>query len=187
MLEKSGYCGTVKWEITDEGTLLLIPKVGKTGVLPGYYEFYEVPWHHLKHLVHKIEIHGHIKTGKSCGCLFYGMTELKAVDLTGFDAKDAVTMYGMFARCTKLKTIVFPKMNTKKVKDMSYMFTGDDSLEEADLSNLDFGTVTDRRRMFANCQKLKKIIVQRRTDFPRVDTQETFAGCTGALIEKEAD
>ena len=86
------------------------------------------------------------------GC-YYSVKQLNNLDLSGFDTKNVINMYGMFMGNQSLKLDV-SNLNTENVTDMSYMFNGviTDTL---DLSNFNTSKVTTMNRMFADTKKLK--------------------------------
>ena len=57
--------------------------------------------------------------------MFYGMTNLKAADMTGFDTSASKSMLMMFQGCVSLETLDLSGFNTSNVTDFSQMFAGD--------------------------------------------------------------
>ena len=86
---------------------------------------------------------------------FYGMfgeyENIKYLDLSSFDTKNANIMTGMFCRCYNLKKINFSSsFNTKNVTNMSGMFSQCESLETLDLSSFDTKKVVIMSACFMN-------------------------------------
>ena len=67
-------------------------------------------------------------------------------------------MLGLFSGCQKLKEIRgLNRFDTKRVINMSVMFSYCTKLEYLDLSNFNTSNVTNMSGMFNRCQKLKNI------------------------------
>ena len=63
---------------------------------------------------------------------------------------------GDMAVISKLETIKFGNLNTKKVTDMNSLFGGCQKLTNIDLSNFDTGNVLSMLGMFSGCTGLTK-------------------------------
>lgn len=92
--------------------------------------------------------------------IFEGYTEVKAINLTGWNVSNGLTFDSMFHDCDKLENIIGIE-KFKFTKDpnlnLSYFFFSCRSLEELDLSSWDVGTPFCTAGMFWGCWKLKKI------------------------------
>lgn len=76
---------------------------------------------------------------------------------------------------------VFSKWNTSSVRDVSNMFAYCSELTSLNLSNFDTKNIELGYSMFAECNKLQKIIVGPNWDGTKFDDKNVFNGCT-ALV-----
>ena len=139
--------------------------------------------------------------------MFYGMTNLKAIDnlqflntqnvtdmstmfmwcqnenlteldVSKFNTAKVTDMNNMFYMCTHVEALDVSKFNTAKVTNMNGMFSNCQALEELDLSNFDTGNVTDMNSMFGNCYALKSLNVSSFDTGNVTDMKNMFSGCT---------
>ena len=76
-------------------------------------------------------------------CLFYNCHSLQKLDLSNFKLDNVVNMSAMFYMCKNLKELNFnlAEKNTKKLKDISFLFKGCYSLKNYDLSKFDMSKI----------------------------------------------
>ena len=91
--------------------------------------------------------------------MFYGLSNLKEIDLTYFDFSQVIAMNLMFGNCYNLEYIKFNNSKENKfiVSDMSYIFQNCRSLKYLDLSYLDTAQVSSMMFTFVNCSSLTSI------------------------------
>ena len=90
--------------------------------------------------------------------MFENCKNLKKIYMPSFSDFNIETMNNMFNGCSSLKEITFPKsFNTKKVKNMSYMFSNCESLELLNLSPFNTEEVQNMSGMFDQCESLTEI------------------------------
>ena len=89
--------------------------------------------------------------------MFFQMSGLRSLDLTGFNTENVTNMKNMFSGCSMLIWINLRSLDTKNVTDMSGMFGSCMKLEELDLSRFDFSKVTTTSSMFYGCSGMQKI------------------------------
>ena len=94
-----------------------------------------------------------------CTRMFYGLSNLKEIDLTYFDLSQVTAMNLMFGNCYNLEYIKFNNSLENKliVCDMSYIFQNCRSLKYVDLSYLDTSQVINMMFIFVNCSSLTSI------------------------------
>ena len=94
-----------------------------------------------------------------CANMFYGLSNLKEIDLTFFDLSQVTAMNLMFGNCYNLEYIKFNNNVENKliVCDISYMFQNCRSLKYLDLSYLDTSLVVNMMSTFVNCSSLTSI------------------------------
>jgi len=151
----SGTWGTCPWEISDTGVLTVHP-----GVLAGTIS--ESPWisysSAITHIVFKEEAGAKIVPGEhdSLNMLFYNLSSVKTMDLSGLDTSTATEASCMFEYCSALERLDLSSFDTSQIWDMRFMFSGCSSLRYLDLSsftdNEDFFTYT--QFMFLDCDSL---------------------------------
>ena len=97
--------------------------------------------------------------------MFYYMTSLTSLNLSGFDTSKVTNMNGMFSYVYGLTNLDLSNFNTSNVTDMGYMFNEMNNLTILDLSNFNTSKVTDMTSMFSlsdrneSGDKLEKIYV----------------------------
>ena len=94
----------------------------------------------------------------SCYKWFYDCKELTNIEGIEYLNTEKVTdMSWMFSGCAKLSSINLSNFNTEKVTDMSSMFWNCSALTSLDLSNFNTEKVTDMSYMFRGCSALTTI------------------------------
>jgi len=89
--------------------------------------------------------------------LFYGCSSLSYLDLSSFDTSQVTEMMSMFCDCYSLTSINFgDNFVTSNVVNMSFMFSNN-SLIELDLRHFDTRKVKNMQYMFYKCGNLKSL------------------------------
>lgn len=110
--------------------------------------------------------------------MFKGLNKITSLDITCLLEDDNVTdMKGMFEECTKLKNIDLSGLNTSKVTDMSRMFFNCNSLLSLRLDNFDTSNVTTMNHMFYMCQDAEIIDVSSFDTSNVTDMTDMFSEC----------
>jgi surface protein len=83
------------------------------------------------------------KNVTNMSCLFYDCYLLEELDLSKFKLDNVIDMSSMFYMCKNLKELNFnlAEKNTKKLKDISFLFKGCYSLKNYDLSKFDMSKI----------------------------------------------
>ena len=91
--------------------------------------------------------------------MFSNCKNLKEIDLSGLDIPKVKYLTGMFKGCQSLETITFKeKINSSEVIQMDYMFAECQKLEDLNgLSSFNTENVKFMNNMFQNCSSLKKL------------------------------
>ncbi len=110
--------------------------------------------------------------------LFSGCSNLKSVDLSGFDTSKVNDMQLMFYACSSLSSLDLSRLNTANVTKMLDMFMGCNSLTSLDLSHFNTSNVTDMRFMFSDCSNLSSINISSFDTSNVVDMRYMFKGCS---------
>ena len=77
-----------------------------------------------------------------------------------FSTYTPTSLYGFFAKLTKLETITgLEYLNTEKVKNMRYMFSSCSSLTSLDVTHFNTANVTNMESMFSSCSSLTSLDV----------------------------
>jgi surface protein len=116
---------------------------------------------------------------KNAKNLFAGCTNMKSVNLSGFDTSKVTDMCGMFAYCTGLTTLDVSGFDTSKVTDMSEMFVVCEGLTTLDVSSFNTKKVTDMSYMFTYCSGLTTLDVSSFDTAKVTDMSFMFAFCEG--------
>lgn len=89
--------------------------------------------------------------------MFSGCSNIEKIDLSNIDTRNVTSVYGLFSRCTKLKTLIH-NFNFSRLDNTESMFYNCTSLQEIDFSNVPTGTSMSRTYgMFSGCTSLRKI------------------------------
>ena len=97
------------------------------------------------------------KNVKVMSWLFYGCSSLSYLDLSSFDTSQVTEMMSMFCDCYSLTSINFgDNFVTSNVVNMSFMFSNN-SLIELDLRHFDTRKVKNMQYMFYKCGNLKSL------------------------------
>ncbi len=178
----SGYWGSCRWSIKENGVLTISGGIGEStpadGNQYGLWNYYNSWIEQIK----KIKITGDIifvGDNISLKNLFAQCRNVK--EIIGFekiDTSKVTDMRGLFQRCSKLKKVNLSNLDMSKVTDMSYMFSGCQNLQGVDINTFDTGNVTNMSGLFANNQLLND------TDISKLDTSNVtdmsymFASCS---------
>lgn len=79
------------------------------------------------------------------------------IDLNGWDVSKVRNMSSMFEGCNSLVDLDISSFNTSNVTNMSRMFSNCGRLKNLDISHFDTRNVTDMSVMFANCLGLRQL------------------------------
>lgn len=147
----SGTYQNITWRIDSTGRLI----VEGTGNFKSTEGILSQPWGNHRDSITSAKIDVMGMTDASY--MFYKCSNLKSVDLSGFDTSQITNMSSMFMECGKLESIDLSGFDTSQVKDMSCMFESCQGLTRLDLSGFDTSQVKNMSRMFAACRKMKTI------------------------------
>lgn len=91
----------------------------------------------------------------SMGYLFYYCPLLTSINLSNFDFSKVKSFYNMFGSCSSLKSIIFPNSATPELTNIAGMFSGCLALQSLDLSSFNTSNVTNMNAVFYNCYSSK--------------------------------
>jgi len=178
----SGTFGSCSWAIDGDGLLTISPTTGTEGTLNAGSYPVNWPWYNYRTQVTGVKFTGTVHSGTATGGMFYGMTNLKAADMTGFDTSASKSMLMMFQGCVSLETLDLSGFNTSNVTDFSQMFAGDYD-NRMDIESITFGenfktsSATTMRMMFQYCRKLTTLDVAGWDMSSVTDTEYMFYRC----------
>ena len=180
----TGTSGTVKWTISDAGTLTFSPVSGTTGTM-GNWEGTDderPPWivkcdYDTILKIKSVKTTGTIKlkTGMN---LFMCLENATSIDLSGFDSTGITSMFAMFDRCRSISSINLSPLDTSSVTDMSFLFTDCEKLTTINFSTIDTRKVKTMHRMFLSCTSLPSINLTMMRTPNLTNVSEMFEGCT---------
>ena len=166
----SGTYGDVAWVIDASGKLTV------NGTWPNPTNT-NMPWVSKRDSIISAEIN--LSGLKNAGGMFNSYSNLKSLDLSGFDTSEVTWMGGMFSGCTSLTDIdLSGSFNTSKVENMNGMFEKCSSLESLDLSSFDVSKVENMQMMFYCCAALTDIDLSSFGKSNVKDIRYMFAGCS---------
>ena len=86
-------------------------------------------------------------------------SNLKKLDLSGFDTSNVETMKNMFIGCSALTELDLSGFDTSNVKNMAFLLYGCSGLTSVNLKGLDTSNVDDMSYMFRDCSSLTNLDV----------------------------
>ena len=96
-----------------------------------------------------------------------------------FSTYTPTSLYCFFKRLPKLETITgLEYLNTEKVTDMCYMFSGCSSLTSLDVTHFNTANVTDMGSMFLSCSKLSSLDVSHFNTAKVTKMNSMFSSCS---------
>ncbi len=110
--------------------------------------------------------------------LFYEMSNLKSVDLSGFDTSKVTDMYSMFYNCNALTSLDLSRFDTPNVTTMYYMFSGCSSLTSLNLESFNTSKVTHMSYMFYNCGALTSLNLKSFDTSKVINMSYMFSSCS---------
>ena len=200
--EHNGVCGSVKWSIDKNGTLLLEPVRGDRGsfyldiemrqgrndysfrtfrdrgIMEDYYS--DAPWLPYRKSIKKIQTRGTIVAPRDSGGLFYGCG-VKELDMENFDVSKTYCIDGMFGDCSELTSLSsLEEWNTKNVLAMNNMFSDCSKLISlVPLKKWNTEKVMLMYGMFCNCPNLTSLTGLEKWSTGNVmDMSYMFSGCS---------
>ena len=102
-----GKWGTCTWTITNNGTLTI---GAGTGANTGYKN---APWYNNRYSIKSINTSGKVVLPQNCSYLFYGLSKVENIDMSGFDTTHVSDMSYMFSNCLSLTSLKVSMFNTK--------------------------------------------------------------------------
>ena len=112
--------------------------------------------------------------------LFSGMESLQEIiNIENIKLDNWTSLNSCFYNCRSLKTIDISKLDTKSIKDMSFMFDGCEKIEFVNLTGIDMTSVIDLSYMFNNCKSLKTVAVKNDTLKNVKTMHKMFNSCLG--------
>ena len=105
-------------------------------------------------------------------------SNLKTIDLSGFDTSNVMDMSSMFSGCSGLTTLDLSSFNTSNVKNLSYMFRNCSGLTSLNLNSFDTSNVEKMQYMFENCSSLNSLKIENFNTSNVKDMSSMFRGCS---------
>ena len=93
------------------------------------------------------------------GHMFYMVSSLANLDVSGFDTRNVTNMNSMFFSCSTLTNLDVSGFETGKVTDMIDMFNNCRALTSLNVSGFDTRNVKYMSSMLINCKALKELIL----------------------------
>ena len=110
--------------------------------------------------------------------LFLNCTNLKTLDLSGFNSSKMTSAFWMFRNCKSLQSLNMSSFDTSKCTNMAGMFEECSSLTSLNLYGFDTSNVEFMSDMFVGCSSLKHLDL-RTFNTTKVQSMEgMFASCT---------
>ena len=116
------------------------------------------------------------KDATSTEFMFYNCY-LEELNLSNFNTENVTNMQFMFNNCARLKELILSSFNTYNVTDMKYMFNFCQQLTELNLSSFNTNNVTDMKNMFSYCQQLTNLDLSNFKAQKKTVVGSMFAGC----------
>ena len=108
----------------------------------------------------------------------------KIIEIKILESKKISNMTRMFSKCTSLQNIDLSNFDTSSAIKMNFMFFECKKLEELDLSNFNTNSVKDMRAMFYECYSLKELNLFNFNINRVSDIRGMFSGCSEQFQNK---
>ena len=112
----------------------------------------------LKHIIGMKE-YLDTKEVRDMAGMFEDCSNLRNIDVSGFNTKNVKYMMAMFRFCTNLTNLDLSGFNTQNVISMFYMFHSCSNLTSVNLNGFNIENVSTMSGMFSQCSNLKSIYV----------------------------
>lgn len=172
----SGTSGGCTWTIDSEGTLTVRPTSGKGGTLADLDG--SAPWKAHAESIISARIMPGVSGGTSLDGLFAGCSKLRSVDLSGLSTSGVQNMSRMFAVCSALSSIDVTGFDTSSATAMAEMFDGCSALATVDVSRFNTDRVANMSGMFRGCASLETIDVKNFNTANVTDMSYLFSNCS---------
>ena len=110
-------------------------------------------------------------------CIFWNCEHLTNLNLSQFNTKNAINMYGMFRGCRSLQNINLENLDTQNVSNMSGMFFDCKALFNLNLSYFNTKNVSKMGKMFSQCISLTTLDLSNFNTENVTDMSYMFSGC----------
>ena len=102
-------------------------------------------------------------------------TKLAYIDCKNWDISSITSFNGLFCDCSNVRTLNLTGWNTKHITDMSHMFYGCTKLEQIKgLENLNVKNVESMKEMFNGCESLTKLDLSKWKTAKPVNVEPSF-------------
>jgi surface protein len=138
-------------------------------------------WYSKRAQITSIKIETGVSAPQDSFAMFYSLSTLTSLDVSGLDTSIITNMGRMFNGCSSLAFLTLgSNFNTTTATDMYAMFDGCSSLTSLDLgSQFNTSSVTDMSAMFHNCSSLTSLDLGDHFDTSSViDIGSLFDGCS---------
>ncbi len=110
--------------------------------------------------------------------MFYGLSALTGIDLSGIDTDSVTTMANMFEKCTALTSITFGDFEAPELTTMAGIFNGCTDLESVTFGNITAPKLITMRSMFNQLMNLTTVKFGERTETPALtNVSQMFYQC----------
>lgn len=122
---------------------------------------------------------GYLNTSKTTimRLMFEKCSKLVSLDVSNFDTRQVVDMYGLFSGCSSLSNLSLDNFNTNSVTNMNSMFDNCSSLTSLNISHFNTNSVTDMYGMFDNCCSLTNLDLSNFSTSNVTDMRRMFTDC----------
>lgn len=172
-----GTCGSVTWELYDDGELLIKPTQGDTGSFPIDTGYNVAPWLAYKDDIETVTVEGTCKTIGNSSQMFYNCSNLTEAHVAGLDVSGATSLFNMFGSCPKLTFADVANWDTSNVTVLAQMFLDCESLKTVDVSRWDTGSVEYVGSMFSGCMSLTSVDLSKWDTHNMDETWYMFCNC----------
>lgn len=155
---------------------------GKT-VVKKYGDIYEKkfylcgPWKNEVEQITRVDIVDSIKP-KYFERWFFGLTELEKIDnISNLDTSKVTDMNYLFSGCNKLTNLDLSSFNTSNVTNMNYMFLSCKNLVSLNISSFNTSNVKEMKGMFEHCTNLTSLDLSNFDTRNATDITSMFGYC----------
>lgn len=171
-----GKIGTAFWSINEHGVLTIGPGELDLSKTEDSLSFFW-PWREYADQIQEIDGRACFGAKGSFNNAFARLSNLKKVDLSGWNTQEMTSAEFMFWQCEALETLDLSRWNMQRVESLCGCFKGCKGLKHLAISNWDTASLTNISGLFEECMALESLDLSRWNTSKVVSMGSVFEKC----------